>query len=168
MNARAIVYLAVMVLAGCGTTKSEAQTVSDRSPYLSVCRPTTGGAELLLFDSRLAGGVQSTAFFTISGKKLAKLVSFPATWNETVPKRIKGLPAEADHYMMQRGANMEGQRILSGYELIMPMKTVPVGQQMVGEDQLRLRHDGRLWTATCRQLDPNSEEYHRFLAGEVE
>ena len=167
MRASLFTIVFAILLAGCGSGKTEAQVVSNRAPYLSVCKdPKAAGP--LLFDSRLTDGVQTAAFYEISGKRLTKLVAFPKTWNENKDGRIPELPPEADHYMLQLGANMEGQTISSGYELIMPMKKIAIGQQMVGEDLLRLRHNGRLWTASCRQLNPERDEYRQFLAGEAQ
>jgi len=160
----AAMILVTAALAACASAKSSTPAAGNAAPYMDVCQVSGPSVERLLLDSRLSGTTRSASFYSINGNKLIKLVSFADTWDKNVAGRTEGPPPEADHYMLQSGANMAGERILSAYELIFPMKTVGIGQQMVGEDLLRLRANGQLWKATCRQLDPASDEYRRYLA----
>jgi hypothetical protein len=162
----ASVVLLGIGLVACGRKGDAAQVVTDRPPFLDLCRASNGA--MILFDSRLAGGQQTAAFYLVAADRVQrKIASFAHTWNNAVPHRTAEDPPEADHEMTQEGANMDGDRIVSAYRVTMPMKRVQiggqVGQQMVGNDRLMLRtHDAR-WEGECTELDPHGEEYSRFL-----
>ena len=62
---------------------------------------------------------------------------------------------------------MAGDRIINGYRVVHPMKTVQIrgqtGQQMVGNDRLTMRIGDTKWDAVCDQLDPRGSDYSQFM-----